>query len=186
MAGWSQQKKASRPPGRTLVLQPWVFADTWERRPAEPVCIGLRLMSDGAKGRARTEASRIALESHEADFEMYLDARNDLLVRLAVAHGICDPNDVTKPHPLLPYAEDEVRDALSSRGARFIHDALYRYQVESSPLCPEATDEELDELMTAIDDGTIDDLPRHRAALVRRFMGYALEEIRRALEEAAA
>lgn len=186
MAGFSQRKKASRPAPTTLVLQPWVFADQWEGRPTEPVCVGLRLMSEAQKGQARGEAERVAREMHELDYELYLEARDDFLVRFAVAHGVCDPNDVTKPHPILPYAEDQVRDALTPRGARFIHDALYRFHVASSPLSPEATEEDLDDLMAAIDEGVLADLSPSREALVRRFLGYALEEIRRSQEEAAA
>lgn len=165
-------------PGRTIVLEPWVFADDWGGKPATAICVGLRLMSEADKGRARNEAEKIAFELHARGGPNWVDAFNDALVRFVVAFGICDPNDVERPSEILPLAEDQVRRALTARGARFIFDAVHRYEVETSALAPEADDADLDELGTRIEAGEIERLTGASRALARRFLRYALDEIR--------
>lgn len=145
MATFAQITKKPRPPGRTVVLDTWVFADEWDGKPREPVCVGLRLMSEGDKSKARAEAERLADELHPKRGANWVDAFNDCLIRQVAALGICDPNEVTKPSDILPLAEEQVRFALTSRGARFIFDEHDRYEVEVSPLYEPLTDEELAE-----------------------------------------
>src|ERR1043166_31170 len=90
------EKSAPKTPGRTLVLQPSVFADEWKRKPKAPVCVGLRLMSEADRSRSRAEAERIADDHHPRGGANWVDCFNDALVRQAAALGICDPNDATK------------------------------------------------------------------------------------------
>lgn len=140
---FAEVTKGTRPPARTLVLEPWVFADDWGQKPREPICVGLRLMSEADKTRARREAEDFADELHKKRSNDWLDARNDYLVRQVVAVCLCDPNDVSKPSQILPYAEEQVRFALTSRGAAFIFHAYDQYELETSPLEREATDGDL-------------------------------------------
>lgn len=179
------QLAGARPPARTLVLESWVFADAWADRPVGAICVGLRLMSEADRQRARSEAERLALELHPRGGLNAVDAFNDALLRQTVAHGICDPNDVTKEHERLQCAEDAVGIALTSRGARFIFDALERYEIEASSSTPEASDEDLEELSRLLQCGVVDLLPTARSGLVRRLLATALDEIRPAAAAAA-
>jgi hypothetical protein len=178
MPGFRQvTEQLARKPARLLTLEPWVFADMWERKPTTPVCVGLRLMSEQNKSRARAEAEKIALGLHPRGGPNWTEAYNDALMRFLCAFSICDPNDVEKAHELLPMAEEEVRVALTSLGTRFIFDAVDKFETEVSPLTPEATDEELTELVAAMNDGALDKAPTAKASAARRFMRYALEEL---------
>lgn len=183
MSRFAQIAAEKRPPGKTLMLPAWVWADDWANKPKEAVCIGIRLMADGKKSSARSEAEKIATEFHANGGVNAVDCFNDALMRLLVAHSVCDPNDVIAPFPLLPMAEDEVRDALTSRGARFIFEAYERHEAESSPLNPEANAEDLDELMGLVDAGRIEDLEPSAASLVRRFLRFGLDVLRDGLKD---
>jgi hypothetical protein len=72
----------------------------------------------------------------------------------------------------------KVRDAITSRVALFIFEELLKYEVESSPLYPEATDEELVELGAMCE--LLKLMQGERAKTARRFMRYAFDEIREA------
>lgn len=172
------KKQVARQPARTLLLEPWVFADDWPSKPKSPVCVGLRLMSDGDKSKARAEAERMALELHPNGGHNAIDAYNDALVRQCAALGLCSPNDVEKPSEVFPFAEDQLRMAVTSRGAQFIFDALLKYEVEISPLYPEASDEEFAELIGELGAGTLGAMGGEPGRTARRFLRYALDEIR--------
>src|SRR5688500_17759690 len=105
MPTFSQVTKKTRAPGRTIILEQWVFADEWAEKPREPVCVGLRLMADGDKSKARAAAEKFADELHPKRGPNWLDAFNDCLVRQVSALALCDPNDVTRPAALFPMAE---------------------------------------------------------------------------------
>ena len=175
MVAFAKVVKAVRAPGRTLVLEPWVFADEWEDKPkaAVCVCVGLRLMSEVDKLKARVEAERLADELHPGRGEYWVDACNDAIMRQVVALGICDPNDVTKPAPVLPYAEEKVRYALTSRGVRFIFEAIDRYELESSPIGTEATGAVLADLAALLPTVKVEEL---RPGL-RRLIHHVFEEL---------
>lgn len=147
MSTFADVTREARAPARTILLEPWVFADDWDGKPDAAVCVGLRLLADGDKTRARGEAEKHADEAHPHRGPNWLDCFNDALMRQAVALCICDPNDTRKPSALLPYAEEQVTAALTSRGARHIFDELERYEIESSPLEEPITDAEIDHLV---------------------------------------
>lgn len=181
----SYDQALKKTPGRTLVLEPWVFADSWEKKPREAVCVGLRLMSEAEKTTARAESGRVAIELHPEGGPNAVDAFNDLLLRHCVAFGICDPNDIMQPWHLMDLAEEAVRIALTSRGARFIYEAIERYEIESSALSNEIEDVGMEELILALQEDALLTLPSNRSALARRLLQYVLEEIRTVSDRAA-
>jgi len=176
MTAFAAVEERARRPARTLILEPWVFADEWPGKPSEAVCVGLRLMSELDKTKARAEAERFAIEVHPNGGPNAVDCFNDTLLQQVAAFAICDPNDVKLPSSLFPLAESDVRQALTSRGARYIYEAYHRYEVEVSPLSSEATDAELDELAELIETGDLD--LALSEPLVRKFLKYALDEIK--------
>lgn len=142
-------------PGRTLKLEPWVFADGWDEKPTSAICVGIRLMADGDKQKARASAESIASELHPQpkthdEIGNWIDAFNDALVRQVAALGICDPNDVRGNCELLPMAEEQVRYALTSTGARFIFDEINRYEIEVSVIEPQLASDQVPELCKRI------------------------------------
>jgi hypothetical protein len=170
---FSQAVKDKRAPGATLVLEPWVFADEWSGKPSDDVCVGLRLLSDGDKTKARKTAEELADSVHPDRGANWVECFNDCVQRQVDALGICDPNDVRKSHELLPYAEDQVMEALSSKGSRFIFERIERYEIAASPLGVMADREVLDRLVKV--------LPHVEPELVapglRRLISYVLEEL---------
>lgn len=167
-----------QPPPRTLPLPPSVWASDWRERPSEVVVVGLRLLADAEEQTARAEATRFALELHPEADEGFVEAYNDALIRWLVARGICDPNDVRRPYPLLPMAEDQVRGALTGAGLRFIFDALEALQIETSPLYQEADDDELHvlaELLSA--DEPLAALSGAEERRARRLLRFVLQAI---------
>lgn len=177
MPTFKQVVEKRRAPGKTIILPLSVFADEWSGKPSAPVCVGLRQMSEGDKTKARGEAERLADEVHKRGGDGWVDCYNDALMRQVAALGICDPNDVNKASEILPFAEEEVRFALTSHGARYIFEELQRYEVEVSPLEREATDEELEHLGRLIRDHASAIAPTHR-----RLLRAILEEISLAVE----
>lgn len=179
------QQELSKRPGRTMMLEPWVFADNWESKPKAAVCIGLRLMSENDKGVARRDSEELALKTHPKGGVNAVDAYNDALMRHVCAFGICDPNDVTQPWASMELPEVEVRIALTTRGVQHIFEAIRKYETESSPLHREITEDEYSELVLRVDDGALERLTPARAKLARKFLAYALDELREAAEDAA-
>jgi hypothetical protein len=130
-------------PGKVVVLQPSAFSPSWEKVPRSAIAVGLRGVSDGDESTARAEAEKILrTEFTHEDPQNAVDCYNDLLMRQIVSRGICDVNDATKPHDLLR-TELTVRFALTSRTVRYLFEELERMQIETSPLHPEATDDDL-------------------------------------------
>jgi len=107
-----------------------------------------------------------------------VEAFNDTLVALAVARGLCDPEDQTKPHSILPFADDMVRDAFPSSTLRRIWDDLERLGVEQSPLTPEATDDDLGSLVAAVQTGAHRDLDGEAGGRFRRYATHMLDALR--------
>lgn len=134
MAAFAKIVKQARPPGRTLILEPWVFADDWSSKPSSPVCVGLRLMAEIHKSTARADAEKAADELHPSRGVDWIDAYNDAAMRQVVAMGICDPNDVDKVAPILQLPQEQVKFALSTRGVKFLFEAIDRYEIEASPI----------------------------------------------------
>lgn len=164
MANFAQLTSEPRAPGKTILLEPWVFADEWASRPKETICVGLRLVSEADKNKARAEAEKIASEYHPNGGDPWVEAYEGALIRQVVAHGICDPNDVSKPCHLLRYAEEEVRIALSTPGAEHVFEQHRRYEVETSAIEPLADNDDAAELAALL---TSTDIEKASAGLRR-------------------
>jgi hypothetical protein len=173
VAAFAQITKAIRAPGRTLLLEPWVFADEFEKKPDSAVCVGLRLMSESDKTKARAESERIAYEYHPNGGEIWIDAFEQALVRQIAALCICDPNNVAKPSSILPYAEEQVRFALTSRGAEHIFEAHRRYETEVSGIEFQADAEDASELADLLKATDVESLTPAKRRLIR----YTLEQL---------
>jgi len=155
---------------KTVTIRPEEFLYSWSSRPSSPIVVGLRLLS---------------IQDQESGHQDSLNAGPDgspeyrrAAIAFAVARGICDPNDVTKPHPLLEFAEDMVPAALSRGTIDRLFDELEKLAIEVVPLFAEITPEELlelNEILMAED--PFENMSMDRAARVRRYLRFALNEL---------
>lgn len=169
----NELKAKNRTPGRTLVIPLWAFADDWGRRPEAAICVGLRLVSEGDKGRARVEAEKYATEAHPTDPNNWVDAFNDTIVRYVVAAGMCDPNKVDSPHELFPYPEADIMMAFTSKGALFVYESLCRYELEVSPIGIPAETAEVERLVKALPMARLEAMP----LTLRRLITHVLDQV---------
>lgn len=181
MSAFTALTRKARAPAMIVVLPPSAFADDWEGRPDEDVAVGLRLLSENDIQAARRIATDAAVKQYAedgriVDHDAYIDAANDGLVREAIARAMCDPNDVTQPHPLLPYAQDLVMYAFTSAGARFVWDELHRLTVAHSPLVRPAEDGDVEALAALLARGALERLPPSKAIAARKLLASVLED----------
>jgi hypothetical protein len=178
----SEFPKTRRPQGM-LVIPVTSFADDWEHRPAAPVAVGLRLLSehDGQVVLATADKSTVeffgledpATRRPHPDVEA--EIRLSRIMGIAIARAVCDPNDVMKAHEALPGLEDRVFAYFSADGVRFVFEAIQEFTAKTSPLSPEASDEDLRLLRAHLTAGTLAKMSRGEQLAARRLMGCALE-----------
>lgn len=161
-------RATTRPP-KTITIHPHEFLYSWDARPSSPIIVGLRLLSVSDQDAGHAEALR---EGEEGSSEYRTTA-----LAFAVARGICDPNDVSRAHPTLEFAEDMVPAALSQPTIARIFDEIEKLAVETVPLFTEATDADLRELAQLLSsDDPFEDMSPARARRVRRYLKFALSE----------
>jgi hypothetical protein len=173
MATFADAVAASTAPGKTLILNPDAFADEWSRKPKDPVCVGLRLISDIEKTKARFTAEELADQVHPARDDNWIDAYNDALMRQVDALCICDPNDVRKAFELMPQPELDVSDALTSAGAAQIFRAIASYERETDATLAPVDAEELARIACLL---PLADISQLRVGL-RRTLAEVLQEL---------
>ena len=117
--------KDARIPGRIITIQPTAFAETWAKRPAAEVAVGLRRLSEWDQLTARAEAVKLVHELHDGDNateEEKIETFNDALVSEAVAKALCHPNDVDKSYFSDP--QHETREAFTTETIRMLFDEI--------------------------------------------------------------
>jgi len=167
-------------PGKVLRLEPGAFAATWDKAPTGAIAVGLRTISDGEESTARAVAERLVRDEYKhRELENAVDCYNDALMRGIVARALCDPNNSKAPHPILRYDEDALRFMLTPKTFCWLFEELERLQIESSPIHPEATDDDVAELIALLSCGdalkALDNSERRR---VLRFVRYAVDALR--------
>ena len=175
----AQPRLAPTPAPKTLTLRPEQFASTWSKRPSEPITIGLRVTSEHDRDGAEIEAYRVIGEKPLDNEEALARSFEDTRACVVVARGICDPNNVLSPHPLLPLPDDQITRAFPTSTLRWLFDEIDVLNVSQSPGFSEASDEEVAKLcdILTLDDSPIDSLPPMRAARMRRLLWAVLTEI---------
>jgi hypothetical protein len=109
------------------------------------------------------------------------DRFEDIRVRLFVARCICDPNDVGSAHPLFLAPDLQVQRFLTEEAIKRVFDECEKLAVESSPISPEITNDELELLATSLNGDTLGSLEPHREARARRWLWFVLDEIKNAV-----
>ena len=110
---------------RVETLQPEAFLDEAEGKPAFPIVVGLRTPNDDDYAKA-----------------MAADTDADAM-RAIVYVGVCNPNDCRRAHPSFPFPDQQIPIQLKPATIRYLFDRIEQMHLETSPLVPIATDEEL-------------------------------------------
>ncbi len=162
---------------RVVTLPPSAFAQTFAKRPLEPVRIGLRSVSELELETAQREASREAWESFpkRADDEARVELFNSSLMNNVLAQACVQPTDVKQPF-FAPAPEVLIREALTPGGSRRLWEEFERMQIADAPCSPEASDEELATFGRRLTDGLASVAPE-RAARVRKLVRAAMDEV---------
>lgn len=187
-----QQARPVTPPAAIVRVPVSAWASSWRDRPLEEETIGVRPLTEGDVVFARSEAARIALGAHpvppEGTPDVFADERNaafnDALLRMGASRGTCDPTDASQPWGGWGRHGGDVLvlEALTVEGARLLWDAIERVTIDTSPVMPQATDEEITELAEKAARAT-QRMPAGRAARLRRLLRFALNETLEALGE---
>lgn len=154
---------ASRmPAARTEELQPSAWLEESEAKPSAAIVIGLRTPCD-------------------KDYSTALEEPDDTAIMMSlVSVGICDPNDCRLPHPSFPMSDINIK-ALKPVTIRYLFDRIKQLHIETSPIVPLATDEELFILGDALQGGArLESLAQSNpgaAASVRRLCTAVFEEL---------
>lgn len=160
-----------------MLTPPDVFASTWESRPSEPVLLGLRLIS----ARDRIDIRRRAKEYADGDATEsgnWLECYNLALMRLYVARGLCDPNDVNKASDILQAPDHQVWYALTELGTRWLFEELVKNEIKRSPQHLPIEADDLLELVERIGAGEIAELPTGPQEEARRYLNETLSILR--------
>ncbi len=105
-----------------------------------------------------------------------LRAYNEAKLIGVVATCISDPEDISQPHPLFETPDALLRLSLTPQGLRFIFDEIERLQIETSPIFPEASDDDVALFVRMIQEGALaDSLDPTKAPRVRRYIATCLE-----------
>ncbi len=177
---FTQAKERNKTPSRTLVLPLSCFADDWAGKPDSPICVGLRLLSEDDRRKARKTAEDQATEFHPLGGDGWIECFNDAVKRQVAALAMCDPNDVTQPSETFRYAEEQVLAAFTIRGTQFVFDAVEQLEIDSSPLERLADREALDRLAKVL--GLVD--PEALNGRLSRRVSCMLDELAPLVDEA--
>lgn len=159
-----------RRPPKTLVLEPDAFAMSWEPRPKDAVCFGIRTLSDAENTNAKGEAAKLAVELHESHQDLTAELYNDALMRFVVMHGLCDPNDYLKRPELLPLPSEPLfRSALTGATVRYLFNEIQALEVSISPVHDEGDIDDAEFLVDHLDKLGDSD----QARVVRRYVRFA-------------
>lgn len=175
---------SARKPARVVLIPVTAFADSYANRPTAPIAVGLRLLSEHHVTGARAEASKEAVrdfmdeEGDIRDPAAFNDAYNDALLQHLVAAAICDPNSVAAPHPLFPYAGDQVPGAFTREGLLLVWHEIQRLHHEASPLVPPITADGVAELVALLGAGALERKPRDVQLPTARLLTHCLEVLR--------
>ena len=132
------------------------WSTTWVNRPSEPVKVGLRLISEADASSARAEAAKKALRYHpsEDDEDGRVEAYNGALMVAALGCAICDPDDVNASFLEWTSPTAQLAVSMTPTGIDLLYGHLDMFTMAESPSLPEATDEDVAEMATALLDGS--------------------------------
>lgn len=170
-----QTQGVTTPPAGHFLLKDEHWATGHKGKPLCSVRLGIRLLSD-ADNRYVT-----SLAKEKTDRTGDSDQLKRWMVVCAVAVAICSEDDASLAHDLFPCPDEQIPTALKPETINAIFDELERLTIATSPIYPEATDDELTELVEVMADGgleILEDVSPVRASRARRLFRYLLDELK--------
>ena len=148
-------ERAALPP---LVVEVPVtsWADTCLDKPTGPVEIGLRLISESEAASARSEAAKKAWRAHplEADEDARVEAYNGALMAIALGRATCQADDINVAFREWPCPADMIALAMTPAGIELLYGHLDTLTMAEAPSMPEASDDDIAAVATALLDGS--------------------------------
>lgn len=174
--------RKTTPAPRVAALPPSAFADTWKNRPTEITRIGIRLVSETDFEEARKNAVAEAWQTfpEDRDREPRLAAFDSTLKRELLVFATCEPDNIDAPFfKSIPNATIAIglRDATIAR----LFEELEQLSASTSPLIPEATDDDLSALAALLSAPAvfdrIEDVKRSRVRRLARYLANELGDL---------
>lgn len=166
MATYAQHETTTKPPGE-FTLKPEHWASTFTERPLCSVALGIRLPSDADL----TYVKNLAKDAADKD---------RALITMCVTRVVCDPEDASLAHELFQFPDLQIPDRLRPETIQSIYDELERLMIATSPLYPEATEDEVLALVESLADMAHEELvdkDRGRGMRVLRYLKFCLDEL---------
>jgi hypothetical protein len=157
------------PAAGSYTIKPDGWASSYKERPVCALKIGLRLLSDSDITYAKAIAKDIA--------ERRPDDEKRALILGAVSAAICDLNNAALAHEHFQQPDEDLPRMLRAETIQAIYEELERLIISTSPLYPEASDEEIVCLMGMLDLDDIDSLEGPKSSRVRRYLRFVLDEL---------
>ena len=153
-----------------------LWAEGRPNRPAAPVKVGLRILSEADIARARSVAESFATKMHRdlASQDVWEECYNAHLIAAVLYDATVHPANVDQRW----FSRDAaVSMDLTTNGLQFLWDHYEMHRIASSTIAPEATDDEMLELADSLYAGDLfDGIDLERARRVRRLIKAAIAE----------
>lgn len=172
-----QTKPARKAPG-FVILEPHHYVAEYPNVPRTPVAVGVFPISEHTLQIVMAEAAkdaRLYYPDADADDPLINKHFDEALMKLAVARGTCDPNDVTKSFFAQP--DDEIGDAWRPDTIRRVWDKLEEVTISTSAVVEPATDEELTRLSELMAEGLVSLLSSSQELRLRKLLRFCLDEL---------
>ena len=173
---------------RVVIVPVSAFADTWSKKPAAPVEMGLRLVAARDIDTARAEAAREAIDWYDDGEGGCIDevardeAYNEALMRHALARALCQPHNTKQP--FFQVASETIRLALTSEGVRLLWDELVRLHRSTGVNQAPIDADEIAELSRILArPGAVDQLPSGVRGEIRRLLGFCFVQLQESSPE---
>lgn len=168
---------ASKKSGYVIEVPPSCWVEGRPNAPTSAVKLGLKIVSESDVARARSAAESFANKNHRdlASEDVWLEAFNSHLIATILFDAVVYPDNIERRWFL---RDSQVAQDLTTAGLQLLWDHYEIYQIRTSTIAPEATDEELMQLEDLILSGTLfEGLDLERARRVRRLIKAALLEV---------
>lgn len=166
-------------PRKIVVIRDEHWASTFGDKPANPIQVGLRLLSIEEKECVRQIAAKAQADAISNDLDPQIAGQTALIVTM-VARAICNPRDAKRGHDFFSCPDDLLPIALTEATLKWLFDEIERLTVDSSPVFSEATNDEITQLCADLADGALDRLTETdpvRASRVRRYLDFVITEL---------
>jgi hypothetical protein len=168
---------ASKKSGYVVEVPPTIWVAGRPNVPTTAVKLGLKIVSESEVARARSAAESFANKNHRdlASEEVWLEAFNSHLIATILFDAVVYPDNIERRWF---QRDSQVAQDLTTSGLQLLWDHYEIYQIRTSTIAPEATDEQLMVMAEALLAGDLfDGMELERARRMRRLLKAAMMEV---------